>query len=300
MSINVDKKSLEKVFAKALCQAGKTKLLKSIALSFTKAGVVFMKMEGQSRAAFGQFKTSAFKTFKVTKPVEFSVNATHVSNLQFLRDSEIKLTSKDNVVTLKAKRDKLDVKSTDAETLDTEFKKFLKMKDSEGNKFASMAISDKVDEYEESDERHSPIHAYLIIDSSEITDIPDCDSVVIEGTEDSIKIKSVDFDGGTGNFDRDLEAKFYEPFDGDFSVRIDRSFFVLILKQFPKLVNLTLAKRYTMFLDQNKDGFYGYMVGITGQKQEIITEDFSSEIGELEDLDEIEDDLSTTLDELED
>ena len=97
-----------------------------------------------------------------------------------------------------------------------------------------------------------------------------------------------------------MEAKFYEPFVDDFSIRIDRTFFALVLKQFPKLVNLTLAKRYTMFLDQNKDGFYGYMVGITGQKQEIISEDFSSEIGELDDLDEIEDDLDSTLDELED
>lgn len=298
--MNVDKKSLEKVFAKALCQAGKTKLLKSIALRFNKSGVVFMKIEGQARAAFGKFGTSAFKTFKVSKPIEFSVNATHVANLQYLRDSEIKLTSKDNVVTLKAKRDQLDVKSTDEETLDEEFKKFLKMKESEGNKFASLGISDKADQYEESDEKHSPIFAYLIIDTSEITDIPDCDSVVIEGTEDSIKIKSIDFDGGTGNFNRDLEAKFYEPFVDDFSIRIDRTFFALVLKQFPKLVNLTLAKRYTMFLDQNKDGFYGYMVGITGQKQEIISEDFSSEIGELDDLDEIEDDLDSTLDELED
>ena len=127
MSLNVDKKSLEKVFGKALCQAGKTKLLKRIALSFTKSGVVFMKIEGQSRAAFGKFGTGAFKTYRVTKPLEFSVNETHVANLRFLRDSNVHLTSEKNVVTLKAKRDKLDVKSTSDETLDEEFRKFLKL-----------------------------------------------------------------------------------------------------------------------------------------------------------------------------
>lgn len=294
--IKIDKKSLMGVFNKALCQKGQSKLLDSIPLRMEKTGITFAKIEVKSMAAFGRFSAKQFKTYDIKKEVDIIIDLFHISNLKYVRSDPVSIELRDGKLYYSAEKDSLGIEIQSQEEFNERFwGKNLKMKAIEKNKFPVMSISLKADQYEPDEEKHSPLLAYLIIDIKEFKDIPDCDSVILRGDSDGVYLESIEFGGGVADYERTLMPKFYVQEEDSFKVRIDRSFWELVVSQFTGIVNVTVAKRYMMAMESKKGAFYGYMVGTMSEESASMDEEFVEEIEELGDLEDLSEDLESTI-----
>jgi len=292
----IDKKSLQMVLAKALCQKSSSMLLESIPLRITTKGINFMKIEGDSVAAFGRFDASVFKTFECKKSVCVVVDQNHVSNLKFIRSDTVTIERKENKLWFTAGKDKLGISITSEEEYDQKFQDNLKLIKINKNTFPVLGISQKADQFEEDDPKHSPVLSHIIIAIKEITGIPDCDSIVIKGDEDSIAIESIEFASGLADYERTLAPKHYDLVSKDgFQVRIDKHFYDLATTQFGSTVNLTVAKKYLMFLESKKGMMFGYMIGVMGTEAEAMSDEFVEEIEELDDLEDVDSDVDSVI-----
>jgi len=291
----IDKKSLVNVLQKALCQKGSSKLLESIPLRLTPKGISFMKIEGDSVAAFGRFDAEVFKTFECKKPVDIVVDKNHVANLKYVRSDPIRIERKEGKIWFISGKDKLAISITSEEEYDSKFQENLKLVKVNKNTFPILGISQKADQFDEDDPKHSPVLAHLIVDAKDITGIPDCDSIVIKGDDDGVYIESIEFGGGLADYERTLAPKHYEQAQDTFKVRIDKHFYDLATTQFSSVINLTVAKKYLMFLETKKGMMFGYMIGVMGQEAEAMSDEFVEEIEELDDLEDVDSDIDSVI-----
>jgi hypothetical protein len=297
--IKIDKKSLTGIFNKALCQKGQSKLLDSIPLRMGKDSITFAKIETQSVAAFGKFNASGFNTYEIKKPMDIIIDLFHVSNLKYVRSDPVSIQLKDGKLHYSAEKDNLGISIQSQEEFNERFwGKNLKMKGVEKNKFPVMSISLKADKFDSDDEKHSPLLAYLIIDIKEFKNIPDCDSVILRGDEDGVYLESIEFGGGVADHQRTLMPKFYVQEEDSFQIRIDKSFWELVISQFTGIINVTVAKRYMMAMETKKGIFFGYMIGVMGEEAVAMDESFIEEIEELDDLVDLEEELEATIKEV--
>jgi len=260
----IDKKSLQMVLAKALCQKGSSKLLESIPLRISSKGINFMKIEGDSVAA--------------------------------VRSDPISIVREEGKLKFIAGKDKLGIAITSEEEYDKKFQDNLKLIKIDKNTFPILGISQKADQFEEDDPKHSPVLSHIIIAVKEITGIPDCDSIIIKGDEDGVAIESIEFASGLADYERTLAPKHYDLVSkDDFQVRIDKHFYDLATSQFGSIVNLTIAKKYLMFLENKKGMMFGYMIGVMGQEAEQMSDEFVEEIEELDDLEDVDSDVDSVI-----
>lgn len=299
MTVKIDKKSLKNVFSKALCQKGKQKLLESIPLRMEKSGIIFAKIEGDSVAAFGKFGASKFKTYELKRTTDIVVDLMHVSSMNYVKSDPVEIQKKDGKLHFSTNKTKLAVAIQSQEEFNERFwEKNLKMKSIEKNKFPCMSKSLHAEDFDKESDEYSPLLSYLIIETKELSNIPDCDSIILRGDEDGVYLETIDFGGGVADYESTLTPKYYEYENDSFSVRIDKSYWDLVLGQFSALVNITVAMKYVMFMESKKGEFYGYMIGTIGEKAETMGKNFIEEIEELDDLEDVETDLESTIDEV--
>lgn len=149
----------------------------------------------------------------------------------------------------------------DSIKLSDDFLKNIKIKEFGGNKFASLSISDKADQYDEDDEKHSPIFAYLVLNSEELRNIPFCEVFRLRGNLYGISLETLKSDGRT-DWERRLEPIFYQLLTEGFVVEMGDLDFIVnrIAGQFD-VVALTISHKYIIFSEHNKEPLFSYIIG---------------------------------------
>ena len=162
-----------------------------------------------------------------------------------------------------------------------------------------MEISLESENYNEDDEEFSPVFAYLIIKKSEFEDIPDCDSILLTGDNDSIFLHSIEFGGSQGKYERTLTFKSYECLSPDFKIRLDKVALIdIAVPELSDVLFMSITKNYSMVYDPSKGKSFVYMLSHVEEKAESLTEGMIEEVEGLSDLVEV-DDIDTALDDLE-
>lgn len=298
----IDKKGLLELMHKALCirESKKNRRAKknpksmfdSIPLRMEKSGITFAKIETQSMAAFGRFSHRSFKSYDCTNPKDIVIDLRHIKNIQsLLRAGTVSIAEKAGQIHFSVNKDRVTSPKCYGENFNSTrfWENNLVVRTIEkdnGNTvdFAYMYISLKADQFDPSEERHSPLLAFISLKADELKDIPDCESIFITGDRDSVTI-GVSLEEDT-QFNRILTPTLYRPIFENFKVKVIKFFWELVVSQFTDKhypISLTISKRYIMFLQTHTEqdalrhtaNFLGYMIGTVDDH--IYPEDVSEE-----------------------
>ncbi len=271
--VKIDRESLLNVMHKALCISKEMSLLDSIALRMEKSSITFAKIEADSVASFGKMNASGFKTYEVENP-PFNIVIKDINRFIAIIDN-----LQGETITIEKMEDKLELspvllatkkkktipiyiyRKDENEFNERFWKKNLKMKKIEEHKFPCMSISLKADQFDEDDEKHSPLLAHLLIDVKKLKEICKSDLITLKGNDKDITIETVQYGGANTYYKENITPMIYKPIVDNFQVRIAKSYLDLVVCQFTGMVNITVAKKYVMFMESKKTGFFGYLIG---------------------------------------
>jgi len=273
--VKIDRDGLLNIIHKALCINKKEKLLDSIVLRMEESGISFMKIEGDSVAAFGRFDAEMFKTYEIVNPpfdIEINLRTEFIEKIKDDLQGEvitIEQTQSDRLKlstilsTPKRKRTRT-VSYYSIGKFDKKFQDNLKLIKIDKNTFPILGISQKADQFEEDDPKHSPILAHIIINIEELQNNFYGDFVILRGNDKDITVETIQYGRANTYSKGKLTTKLYKLLVDNFRLKVDKPFWDLIVSQFSGTVNITIAKKYLMFLENKKGVMFGYMVGVMG------------------------------------
>lgn len=297
----IDKKGLLELMHKALCikkskKGHKSKknpksMLFSIPLRMEKSGITFAKIETQSIAAFGRFSHRSFKSYNCTNQNDVVIDLEQVKNIQsLLRAGTVSIAEKAGQIHFSVNNDRVTLPKYYGEIFNTRFWEnnlvVRTIEKDNGNTvdFAYMYISLKADQFDENEDKHIPLLAFISLKADELKDIPDCEYIFIAGDRDGVTL-GVSLEDDT-QFTRILTPTFYQPNLDNFKVKVIKFFWELVVSQFTDKhspISLTISKGYIMFLQtyteqdalRHTANFLGYMIGTVDDH--IYPEDVSEE-----------------------
>lgn len=302
MQMVIPKKEFLDFLKKALPRKSKDKkFFDATILRISKKGIKFCKVDAETYGAFGKFTLANVGSPKIKKVGDIIITENIYEKMKYLRDKNIVVESTKEAVRMVTvnKKDKFTIPVDSTEEYDVDYEKNIIFQEKEEGKFPVLEMSLESDQYDEDDEEYSPVFAYLIIKKSELQDLPDCDSILITGDNDSIFLESIEFGGAKGKYERTLSFKSYECLFSDFKVRIDKSALIDIgVPELPDVLHMSITKNYSMIYDPSKGKEFVYMLSHVEEKAESLTEGMVEEIEELSDLVDVGD-IDTAMEDLE-
>lgn len=312
MKLTVEKVKLTDVIQKGLGIKGTKKLLDNVLVRFKKDGVIFGELIGIALGVAAAFKTSYFSDYKVSKTSDVVFDPEHLTRLGFLRDSSIKLLMTESLLLMSTGSGKEDFpialvekKYTDEDLRVEGYGKGdeevygvhdvvkpinIEMSNSteafvdlETTYERSLLTSDDED-YDDEEFGYYPIYAYLILERSELGNLPDSDSIILRkkmvterGTKavPAIELQTVQkMDIGSGGYTRILAVemvKWQDP--ANFEVRVDRSSYDCATAHLGSRVKLVITRDYIFLSDVNDQYWLGYLIGLVQEGTEETEEE---------------------------
>jgi hypothetical protein len=300
--MSVQKKEFIDFLNKALPKKSKDKKFFDFTiLRISKKGIKFCKVDAETYGAFGNFSLANVGNPKIKKIGDVIITEKILENMKYIRDKSIIIESTSEAVLVEAvnKKDKFTIPIDSVEEYDEDYEKNIVFQKKEEGIFPVLEMSLESDKYDEEDEEYSPVLAYLILKKEELQDIPDCDSLVITGDNDSIYLESIEFGGSLGKYERTLSIKSYECLSPDFKIRIDKSALIDIsIPGFSDVIHISITQKYSMIYDPSKGKSFVYMISHVEEKGEALTEGMVEEIEGLSDLVSA-DDIDSAMEDLE-